>query len=177
LTRLAGNSPRPGRTPLRYWRIGIRWRRHVSTTKEHTKETDINKPNYSAKILRAMQLENQFDKIADEIELAKTKRRYMLLMALRHKRGEPRQERRGHLVPLLRILQNLKSRQAFETQSFRSQSAASARTSGRSLKELLRSARSSFRRGCIGRQLQSWRRSSLQKNFSAKGSMAGVAFS
>src|SRR5271165_4577563 len=70
-----------------------------------------------------------------------------------------RQERRGHLVPLLRILQNLKSRQAFETQSFRWQSAASARTSGRSLKELLRSARSSFRRCCIGRQLQSWRKS------------------
>lgn len=36
-----------------------------------------------------MQLENQFDKVADEIELAKTKRRYVLNCALMRKRGEP----------------------------------------------------------------------------------------
>jgi hypothetical protein len=32
LTRLAGNSARPGKTLLRYWRIGIWYRRQVSTT-------------------------------------------------------------------------------------------------------------------------------------------------
>jgi hypothetical protein len=35
-----------------------------------------------------MQLENQFNKVADEIELAKTKRRYVLNFALMYKRGE-----------------------------------------------------------------------------------------
>jgi hypothetical protein len=36
-----------------------------------------------------MQLENQFNKVADEIELAKTKRRYVLNCALMYKWGEP----------------------------------------------------------------------------------------
>ena len=57
--------------------------------RETNKETDIDKPNYSEKCLRAMQLENQFNKVADEIELAKTKRQYILNTALMHKRGEP----------------------------------------------------------------------------------------
>ena len=45
--------------------------------------------NRALKRRRAMQLENQFNKVADEIELAKTKRRYILNTALMHKRGEP----------------------------------------------------------------------------------------
>jgi len=45
----------------------------AAMVRETNKETDIDKPNYSAKILRAMQLENQFNKVADEIEMAKTK--------------------------------------------------------------------------------------------------------
>jgi hypothetical protein len=61
----------------------------ATMVRETNKETDIDKPNYSEKCLRAMQLENQFNKVADEIELAKTKRRYILNTALMHKRGEP----------------------------------------------------------------------------------------
>ena len=53
------------------------------------RETKIAQPDYSQKILRAMQLENQFHALADQIALAKTKRRYILFCALRKKRGEP----------------------------------------------------------------------------------------
>jgi len=61
----------------------------AALVRETNKETDIDKLNYSEKCLRAMQLENQFNKVADEIDLAKTKRRYILNVALMHKRGEP----------------------------------------------------------------------------------------
>ncbi len=40
-------------------------------------------------VLRKMQLEAQFDRLADSICLAKTKRRYILWTATRRRRGEP----------------------------------------------------------------------------------------
>lgn len=53
------------------------------------RETQIRQPNYSDKMLRAMQLENQFHALADQIALAKTKRRYILFCALPKQRGDP----------------------------------------------------------------------------------------
>jgi hypothetical protein len=56
---------------------------------ETNRQTNIHRPDYSEKILRSMQLENQFHQVADQIELAKTKRRYILNVALIRKRGGP----------------------------------------------------------------------------------------
>jgi hypothetical protein len=64
------------------WRLAA----HVRLTQ---KQTNIDQPEYSAKILRCMQLENQFHALADQIALAKTKRRYIFFCALRRTRGEP----------------------------------------------------------------------------------------
>lgn len=50
------------------------------------RKTKIDRPDYSENILRSMQLENQFNQVADQIELAKTKRRYILNVALIRKR-------------------------------------------------------------------------------------------
>lgn len=64
------------------WRLAA----HLSLTQN---QTNIDQPDYSANILRCMQLENQFHALADQIALAKTKRRYIFFCALRRTRGEP----------------------------------------------------------------------------------------
>jgi hypothetical protein len=60
----------------------------AATVIQTKKQANIDDQNYRAITLRAMQLECQFDSLADQITLAKTKRRYILLMALRRQRGE-----------------------------------------------------------------------------------------
>ena len=59
---------------------------------ETNRQTNIHRTDYSDKILRSMQLENQFHQVADQIDLAKTKRRYILNVALIRKRGGPRSQ-------------------------------------------------------------------------------------
>jgi hypothetical protein len=61
----------------------------AETVIQTNRKTKIDRPDYSENILRSMQLENQFNQVADQIELAKTKRRYILNVALIRKRGGP----------------------------------------------------------------------------------------
>jgi hypothetical protein len=56
---------------------------------EARKQVHIDRPDYVEKNKCVQRVEDDFDQLADQLQLAKTKRRYIRFMALRRSRGEP----------------------------------------------------------------------------------------